>query len=282
MNQAEPPLDHARLPGGRPDVSEPDDQVSVETLRLGRDPTAPTHHWPRWPLAIVTVLSSIAALLMIGAHSHLEPGIVGALSTPLNILVLGDASGGREGCGGCVGYTDQFAAAMSEDGHRTHLDDKTVSGQATPPSMAALVADLPSIPEIRSSVETSDVVLLAVSSGDVNTCSRKRMPCPAKPIPQFRQSLTDWIAETEAIRHHRPVKLRVITPPPTSGSPRQNDVARTAFEIAAAHHATCVNVYALARTDEHIVAAQASPSHHQLTQHGHDLVAKRLIAIGLS
>ena len=90
------------------------------------------------------------------------------------------------------------------------------------------------------------------------------------------------MAETETIRHHRPVKLRVITPPPTSGSPRQNDVARTACEIAAARDAKCVNVYDLARTDEHIVAARADPSHPHLTQHGHDLVATQLIAIGIT
>ena len=101
-----------------------------------------------------------------------------------------------------------------------------------------------------------------------------------KPIPQFRQSLTDWIAETATIRDHRPVNLRIITPPPTSGSPRQNDIARIACEVAAAHDATCVNVYNLARTDEHIVGARADPSHPQLTQHGHDLVATQLIAIG--
>jgi hypothetical protein len=111
-------------------------------------------------------------------------------------------------------------------------------------------------------------------------CPRRwRTTCP-KPIAQFRQSLTDWIAATATIRDHRPVELRIITPPPTSGSPRQNDIARIACEVAAAHDAQCVNVYNSARTDEHVVGAGADPDHPQLTQHGHDLVAMQLIAVG--
>ena len=43
-----------------------------------------------------------------------------------------------------------------------------------------------------------------------------------------------------------------------------------------------MNVYDLARIDEHIVAARADPSHPHLTQHGHDLVATKLIATGIT
>jgi len=280
MNQAEGRFDRARLP----DVGEHDDNMSTDTLSLGPDPTAPTHHWQRWSLAIVTVLSSIAALAMIGAQDHREPGAIGSIPIPLNILVVGDASAGGEACAHCLNYVAQFAAAASDDGRRrVRIDDKTMAGQTPPPSVPTLVEGLHSTPELRSAVAKADVILLAMGDGDVIHCPMaRRMPCPAKPIPQFRQSLTDWMAETETIRHHRSVKLRVITPPPTSGSPRQNDVARTACEIAAEHRATCVNVYDLARIDEHIVAARADPSHPHLTQHGHDLVATKLIATGIT
>ncbi len=233
---------------------------------------------------MMTVVFSIAALAMIGGQDHREPGVVGSLPTQLNILVLGDASAGREGCAHCFSYVDQLAATESADGRRRiRIHDKTMSAQTAPPSIPALVEDLRSTSEFRSAVAQADVILLAVGNGDVMQCPlTRRTPCPAKPIPQFRQSLTDWIAETETIRHDRPVKLRVITPPPTSGSPRQQDVARTACEIAAAHSARCVNVYALARTDEHIVAVPADPNNPHLTQHGHDLVATQLISFGIT
>jgi hypothetical protein len=280
MNQAEIRFDHTRLP----DLSEHDDKLSIDTLTLGPDPTASTHQWQRWSLAIVTVLSTIAALAMIGAQDHREPGAVGSISTPLNILIVGDASAGGEGCAFCFSYVDQLSAAASEDGRRrVRIDDKTMSAQTPPPSMPTLVEGLRSNPELRSAVAKADVILLAMGNGDATHCpGTRRTPCPATLIPQFRQSLTDWMAETETIRHHRPVELRVITPPPTSGSPRQNNVARTACEIAASHDAQCVNVYDLARTDEHIVPPRTDPSHPRLTQHGHDRVATQLIAIGIT
>ena len=277
MNHAESRLDH-----------EQDEKTSIEAFTLGHDPTAPTRRRHRWPLAIMTVLSGVAALAMIGAQNHREPGVFGSLPSPLDVLVLGDASASREGCTGCFTYVDQLAVAESGDGRRRiRIVDKTMSGQATAVSMPALVDDLRSTPELRAAVAEADVILLAVGSGDVThpaaDCPVGRgTPCPAKPVPQFRVSLTDWMVETETIRRHRPVKLRVITPPPTSGSPRQKDVARTACEISAARDAKCANVYDLARSDEHVVAAGVDPSHPQLTQHGHDLVAVHLMAIGIS
>ena len=287
MNHAESRLEDALLADARTDVSAHDEKVSIDALTLGRDPTAPTGHWQQWSLAIVTVLSCIAALAMIGAHDHREPGTLGSLPISLDILVLGDASAGSEGCARCFTYVDQLASAESEQGIRIHIHDKIMSARTEPPSIAALVDDLRSTPELRAAVTKADLILLALGSGDVThpaaDCpASQRTRCSTRPIPQFRQSLADWISETEAIRHHRSVKLRVITTPPTSGSPRQNDVARTACEIAAARDAQCVNVFDLARTDEHVVSARADPSHPRLTQHGHDLVAAQLIASGIT
>ena len=75
MNQPDSRLDHARLPDAT-HVSEPDDTMSNDTLTLGHHPTATEHHRQRWSLAIVTVLASIAALAMVGAQDHHEPGAV--------------------------------------------------------------------------------------------------------------------------------------------------------------------------------------------------------------
>lgn len=287
MNQAESRSEDPLLADVTADVSQHDEKMSIDALTLGRDPTAPTGHWQQWSLAIVTILSCVAALAMIGAHDHREPGTLGSLPSSLDILVLGDASAGSEGCARCFTYIDQLATAESADGLHINMHDQTMSARTEPPSMAALVDDLRSTPERRAAVAKADLILLALGSGDVvhpaADCSvSQRTRCSTRPIPQFRQSLADWLSETEAIRHHRSVKLRVITPPPTSGSPRQNDVARTACEIAAARDAQCVNVFDLARTDEHIVAARADPSHPGLTQHGHDLVAAQLIASGIT
>jgi hypothetical protein len=285
MNQAErhPPR---LLPDVSCDISGPDDKMSIDTLTIGHGPTATTHLWQRSWMALATVLVSIAAIAMLGAQDDRELGVLASPLTPLNILVLGDTSGGTGECVGCLSYVDQFAAAESEDGRRRiRIDDKTASAQEEPASMPALVDGLRSTSHLRAAVAKADVILLAVGSGDVThpaaLCPRTwRTTCP-KPIPQFRQSLTEWIAATTTIRDHRPVNLRIITPPPTSGSPRHNDIARITCEVAAAHDAECVNVYNLARTDEHIVGARADPSHPQLTQHGHDLIATQLIAIGI-
>ena len=112
------------------------------------------------------------------------------------------------------------------------------------------------------------MIVLAVGSGDVTpppTAARcrpeQRARCPEVTVSLFRPNLTAWMAETGHIRHRGPLALRVITAPPTSGSPSENDVARTACQIAAAHRAGCVNTYSLARTDEHITAAKTDPRH---------------------
>ncbi len=152
------------------------------------------------------------------------------------------------------------------------------------PSSIASAAD----PSTRAAVDVADIIVLAVGSGDVTPpppstrCpARRRSRCPEVTVSQFRDNLTAWIDETDHTRQQGSLVLRVITPPPTSGSPSQNDVARTACQIAAAHRAACINTYSLARTDEHITTVKTDPRHPQLTQHGHDLVATQLIATGL-
>jgi hypothetical protein len=278
------------LDGGSSDGEE-DDSTSVDELVLGPEPSPPTHRVRRCLLA-VTVLCSLAALAMISGPGHGEPAALELLPTPLNILVLGDSSADREACPTCSTYVAQSAAAWSQrSGRRVRLDRKTVPANLPAPSMPALVESLRTDPDMRDAVSDADMILLAIGSGDVThaataSCRSERpalSPCPeVVPVAELRRSLVTWITETDTIRDHRPVILRVVTPPPTSGLPRQSQIARTACQVAAAHAAGCVNVYDQARTDEQVVAPGSDPQHPQLTQHGHDVVAARLIASGIT
>jgi hypothetical protein len=283
------PLETAgRLDGGSGD-GEQDDSRSVDELVLGPDPSASTHRLHRY-LLVATVLSGLAVLAMMSGLDSREPAALELLSAPLDILVLGDSSADPEACSSCSTYVDRSAASWSESTRRrVRLDRKTVPSDLAAPSMTTLVESLRSDLDIRDSVSEADVILLAIGSGDVTDaaaafCRTERQapsPCPAASVVEFRRGLASWITEIDTIRDHRPVILRVITPPPTSGLPRQSHVARTACQVAAAHAAACVNVYDLARTDELVVEPGGDPRHTQLTQHGHDLVAAELTATGI-
>jgi hypothetical protein len=262
----------------------------IESLTLGDDPSVPTGRRPWWfaVAAAAAVVASLAALAMAGDLDRREAGTLSRPPIPLEVLVLGDTSAGMHGCPDCFSYVDQLAVAMSEDGRRRiRIDDQTSAADRTPSSMPALLERLRTDPSTRAAVDIADVIVLAVGSGDVTPAptttrchAERRSRCPEITISQFRYNLTAWIAETDHIRHQRPLVLRVITPPPTSGLPSQNHVARTACQIADAHRAACVNTYSLARSDEHVTTVNTDPLHPQLTQHGHDLVATRLIATG--
>lgn len=292
MNRGAGRVDHALSPDVVADVGSHADSSSIENLTLDRDPSAPVRrcHWAR--LVILTVVCSLAAVAMVAGQDHREPAAIGAPPTPLDVLVLGDTSARSDGCTRCLTYVDQLAAAWSQGGRRqVRIDDRSESADVAPSSMPALVESLRSDPDIRAAVSDADVIVLAVGNGDVahraaptpELCRAERQSrCPGLTIGQFRDSLRAWIAETDTIRHYRPLTLRVITPAPTSGSPRQNHVARTTCLVVAAHDGDCINLYNLARSDEHIVAAGTDPRHPQLTQHGHDLVATQLISLGIT
>ena len=284
VGQLEPavPLD-----GGSGDDGQ-DNSRSVDELVLGPEPSPPTHRFHQCLLAVI-LLCTIAALATISGLDSREPAVLELLPTPLNILVLGDSSADPDACSTCSSYVDQSTAAWSQrSGRRVRLDRKTVPSNLPAPSMPTLVESLRSDPDIRDSVSEADLILLAIGNGDVaptapTSCRAERQtPCPNVPVAEFRQSLASWISETDTIRRHRPVILRVVTPPPTSGLPRQSHVARTACQVAAAHAAGCVNVYDQARTDELVVDPGSDPQHPQLTQHGHDIVAAQLIATGIT
>lgn len=281
-------------PAGRPDAGssdgEEDDSRSVDELVLGPEPPPPTHRLHQSLLAVI-LLCSLAGLAMISGPGPREPAALELLSTPLNILVLGDSSADPKACPTCFTYVDQSATAWSQrDRRRVRLERKTVPSDLVAPSMPTLVESLRTDPDIRDSVSEADVILLAIGSGDVApataSCRAERpalSPCTeVVPVAEFRQSLVSWITETDTVRDHRPVILRVVTPPPTSGLPRQSHVARTACQVAAAHAATCINVYDQARTDELVVDPGSDPQHPQLTQHGHDIVAAQLIDSGIT
>ena len=265
-------------------------QTEIDSLTLGEDPSAQTGRRPWWFIVIAaTVVASLAALAMVGDDDRRETGALSPPPIPLNVLILGDTSAGRGGCADCLTYVDQLAAALSQGGRRpVRIDDQTAAADQTPSSMPALLYRLRADPSTRAAVDVADIIVLAVGSGDVTPpppstrCpARRRSRCPEVTVSQFRDNLTAWIDETDHTRQQGSLVLRVITPPPTSGSPSQNDVARTTCQIAAAHRAACINTYSLARTDEHITTVKTDPRHPQLTQHGHDLVATQLIATGL-
>ena len=281
-------VDHAWFLDGASGDGEHDDTRSIDELAFGHDPSAPTQRLHR-VLLFVAVLCSLTALAIISGQNPHEPAALKWLPTPLTILVLGDRSAKPEGCSACFDYVDQSAAAWSQRGRRRiRIERKTVTSDMAAPSMPTLVDSLRSNPDIRRAVSEADVILLAMGSGDVApvaaaSCrAENEAPCPKVSVAHFRRSLTSWISETDTIRRHRPVMLRVITPVPTSGSPRQNDIARTACQVAAAHAAACVNVYTQARIDELVVDAGSDPQQPQLTQHGHDIVAAQLIATGIT
>ena len=261
---------------------------SLDELAFGHDPSAPTQGLHR-VLLFVTVLCSLAALALMSGQDPHEPTALEWLPTPLTILVLGDRSAKPQGCSACFDYVDQSAAAWSQRGRRrVRIDHMTEASDMAAPSMQTFVDMLRSNPDIRKAVSEADVILLAMGSGDVipvaaASCrAESQAPCPKVTDAHFRQSLTSWITETDTIRRHRPVMLRIITPLPTSGLPRESDIARSACQVAAAHAAACVNVYDQARTDELVVDPGSDPQHPQLTQHGHDIVAAQLIATGIT
>ena len=199
-----------RLDGGSGD-GEQDDSGSVDELVLGPDASPPTHRLHQCLLA-VTVLCTIAALAMISGLDSREPEALELLSTPLNILVLGDSSADPEACSTCSSYVDQSAAAWSQrSGRRVRLDRKTVPSDMAAPSMPTLVESLRSDPDIRDSVSEADVILLAIGSGDVAptpplhpAVSERQAPCPKVPVAKFRQSLASWTTETDTIRRPPP------------------------------------------------------------------------------
>ena len=260
--------------------------MSIENLTLGPDPSSRTGRRRSRLIVMVTVAVSVTALAVVGGPARREPGVLGQSPTsPLQVVVVGDVSAGENGCGGCSTYVDQSAVAWAQDGRPpVRVHDHTAAADDAP-SMPTLVDRLRYDPDVRAAVSVADVIVLAVGSADVAQAAPARChaerpsPCPTT-ISQFRDSLTVWMTETERIRHHRPLTLRIITPPPISGSPRQNDIARSACQVAALHDGICVNVFRLARTDDHLVTGESDSRHPQLTQHGHDLVASHLIALG--
>ena len=265
--------------------------MSIESLTLGHDPGVPAGRRSRRSRVIVAaaVVAGVAALALLGGPDRREPGTLSQPSTPFDVLILGDTSAGVDGCADCLTYVDQLAAALSQDGRRrVRVDDQTSAEDRAPSSMPVLLERLHSDPYLREAAYAAEVIVLAVGSGDATPrptsarCRREQPSrCPEVTVERFRYELTAWMAETGHIRQQDPLVLRVITPPPTSGSPRQSDVARTACHVAAAHRVPCVNMYSLARTDQHVTTVDTDPLHPELTQHGHDLVAAKLIASGL-
>ena len=275
------------LDGGSGD-GEQDDSRSVDELVLGPEASPPTRRLHQCLLA-VTVLCTITALAMISGLDSREPGALELLSTPLNILVLGDSSADPEACSTCSSYVDQSAAAWSQrSGRRVRLDRKTVPSDVAAPSMPTLVESLRSDPDIRDSVSEADVILLAIGSGDVaptaaTSCRAERQaPCPRGPRREVPPKL--GLMDHRDRHHPRP-------PPgdPSRGHSTTNLRLTPAepcradrLSVAAAHAAACVNVYDQARTDELLVDPGSDPQHPQLTQHGHDIVAAQLIATGIT
>ena len=253
---------------GDPATNKEDDSRSVDELVLGPEPSPPTHRLHQCLLAVI-LLCSLAGLAMVSGPGPREPAALQLLSTPLNILVLGDSSADPEACPTCSTYLDQSAAAWSQASRRpVRLDRKTAPSDLAAPSMPTLVESLRTDPDIRDSVSEADVILLAIGSGDVThtaatSCRAERQaPSSCQEVVPVADSaeVGPWITETDTIRRHRPVILRVVTPPPTSGQPRQSHVARTACQVAAAHAAACVNVYDQARTDELVVDPHPTPN----------------------
>ena len=218
-----------------------------------------------------------------------EPGARELLSTPLDILVLGDSSADPEACPTCSTYVDQSAAAWSQRSRRrVRLDRKTVPSDRGRP----LNADPGRKPPIRPRHSR----LRVRSRRDparhrqrrCHTHRRYILPCgTASALPKGpRREVPPKLGLMDhRDRHHPPPPPGdpcVVTPPPTSGLPRQSHVARTACQVAAAHAAACVNVYDQARTDELVVDPGPDPQHPQLTQHGHDIVAAQLSASGIT
>ena len=94
-------------------------------------------------IAAAAVVASLAALAVDGGPDRREPGTLSPPPAPLNVLILGDTSAGRDGCADCLTYVDQLAAALSQDGRRrVRIDDQTSAADRAPSSMPALLERL--------------------------------------------------------------------------------------------------------------------------------------------
>ena len=230
----------------------------------------------------------LAALAMVGDLDRRESGTLSPPPIPLNLLILGDTSAGRDGCPDCLTYVDQLTAAMSQDGRRrVRIDDQTSAADRAPSSMPALLQRLRTDPINRSAVDMADVIVLAVGSGDVTPHQHQpaaaraavsmprghRQPVPLQPDGMDGRDRPHPPATPAGPPRHHPTTNVGVTPPEPCRPHRLSNRCRPSR--------VCVNVYSLARTDQHVTTVKTDPLHPQLTQHGHDLVARQLIDTGL-
>lgn len=235
------------------------DVLATGPLRL---PVRPA--WRRFAglIAFVAVIG-----LMAGANlAKTEPGLTSAAASH-RIVLVGDASAGKEGCpGGCRTYTEQLAASLEQGtGKTVWVEDRSWRSNTWPPASASSVAAyLRADSGMRSAVRSADVLVLALTGTSPT---------------EFADQLRSLLDEVDWVRHDRPVDLRVVVAPtPRSSGTWAGKVAEAGCQVAVSYARACVSVSELVR---HGLLGpgdwETSGWHPRLSQHGHDVVARELI-----
>lgn len=258
------PMDHAP---GRESAHRPDRGFNAGHRAPAR---------PRWRqfaglTAFVLVIGLLAAVNLGKPVGELPRGLMTEESADRQVLLLGDASAGQDGCSGqCHTYTQQLAASVRHATRKpVEIEDHTWRPNTWPPaSVNAVAAYVRADPSLRRAVGAADVLVLAVTG--------------TSPIG-LADDLRSLLDEVDWIRQDRPVDLRVvIAPAPGRSGTWTGQVAVAGCQVVAAYAGACVNVSELVRLGMLTPADWQQPAtgHPRLSQHGHDVVARELIGAG--
>ena len=264
--------------------------MPIEVLVTNRRPSRrPVSAWERF---FELVLGSAAvgflafALTLFDDTAGAERAVLEPGGSEVRVLVLGDSSAGNLGCPGCLTYVEQFAASVEHDTERrVRVADWTWRRNTWPTaSVASVLWQLRADPRLREVVSSSDVVVIALGDRDLppapraDRCrDRRESRCTAR---VFRDRLDALLTEVGQIRQQQPVVLRVITSAsPTAPERARRQLTRNACQVARRHGGACVDPFRgapdITPGDWELIAG-----HPRLSQHGHDVVARELIAIG--
>ena len=233
----------------------------LETRRM------PSRTVPRRETRVKIAVGVILVMLVIGIvlQGGSERSEVGVLAAPdgaesVRILVLGDSTAGEEGCPECFTYSQQLAASVEHDGRVVHLHDHTWSPNASPTAtVAGMIGYLRTNPIARQAAAAADIVVLAVGDSSVGR----------KQHHELRRLLT----LIDDVRDGRPAVLRLVT---------SHRLAGEQCVVIAQQGGSCVDLADLVRVKELSVDDWKTSRGRALTQHGHDVVGRELLRLGLS
>ncbi len=281
--------------------------VFVDVLETCRKPADRLPGTARRVVALIGVLVVALGVLAVafsrGSAGNERGTLAQRADTTLRVAVLGDSSAGDDDCPGCFTYSQQLAAGVHEDGTVADLDDHSWSGNVGPSaSLGGMIGHLRADPEVRRAVAFADIIVLAMGDHDLrltgqdSVCQRD---CVKTNLDLHRQRLRTLLTSIHDVRRGRPALLRLITVAPV-GPARVRDSAgqgsrlkqpqQVRCHIAAAEcdvitraGGECINLLELARShqlaDQDVLHTSRTVG---LTQHGHDIVGRELLQLGLA